>query len=76
MSKYRIRESRGVYYPEKRFLGIFWEPLGKEYNSFTGELSTQGYFNIECAQKAIDCHYQEEHQQKNKFHHYDPTENQ
>lgn len=69
MSKYRIREAGGVYYPEKRFLGIFWKSLCTVYSgySYTQELLAQGYFNIEGAQRAIDCHYQEEHRQKTSF---------
>lgn len=76
MTQYRIRESRGVYYPEKRFLGILWKPLYSYCSISSNEILPQGYFNIEKAQEAIDYHYQEIHRKENKFHHYNPTENQ
>ena len=81
MTKYRILEKDGRYYPQKKFLGLFWYSF---YNIPDSEWTPYGYrtqrcnfvFKIEEAQAIINRDYKEWQKTRInpiiKIHHYNP----
>lgn len=75
MTNYRILEKDERYYPQKKFLGLFW------YN-FHERIISDIYISsiefvkfeatLEKAKEVIDCDYKQSQKKFIKIHHYNP----